>query len=313
MTKAITREPEQVGDEFDAVAHRADVALLADSVRTYGRKSRTVLRLLTGSVPSDVGQGPRVMTWERRAEWPLAAFAALFLVAYAAQVLWRRPSDAGHVLLEATIVVTWVAFALDYAVRVLLARKHVVYALRHWVDLVIIALPVLRQLRVLRVIMLVRALNRKAAANLRGRVILFGAVSVALLIFCASLAVLDAERHDAAANIKGFGDALWWSVVTICTVGYGDKFPTTGEGRLVGVGLMISGVGLFGAVTASFATWLVDSLNNEQGEAISSTHDDLELLRGQLEQVNSRVVTLQASIDTLIRSAQEQRGRPPDS
>lgn len=266
------------------------------TIARYRAKGRTALRLVTGSAPADAGQGPRVAAWESRAEWPLAGMAVVFLAAYAVQVLWRHPNHSFSAAINVVVIATWICFAGDYGVRVALARRPVVYASRYWVDLVIIGLPMLRPLRVLRVLMLVRALNRRAAASLRGRVVLYGAVTASLLLFCASLAVLQAERGQSAGNITTFGDALWWSIVTMTTVGYGDKFPVTGEGRLVGVGLMITGVGLFGAVTASFATWLVDQLRDEEAESEATMHRDLEQVRAQLDRMERRLATLQNSI-----------------
>jgi voltage-gated potassium channel Kch len=55
---------------------------------------------------------------------------------------------------------------------------------------------------------------------------------------------LDAERADARANIRSFDDALWWSATTITTVGYGDHYPVTAQGRLVAAGLMLGGIAL---------------------------------------------------------------------
>ena len=261
----------------------------------YGRKSRTVMRLVTGSAPSDAGQGRRVVAWEGRMEWPLAGAAALFLAGYTVQVLWRHPHGVGRQLVTAAIVASWAMFILDYVVRVGIAKRPVVYALRHWLDLVVIALPALRPLRVLRVVMLVRALNRRVAASLRGRVILYGVFVAALLTYCASLAVLQAERGAPTANIKSLGDAVWWAIVTICTVGYGDRYPVTADGRLVGIGLMIAGVGLFGVVTASFATWLVDSLRDDD-EALASTRQDIEALHDRLSSIDKRLDALQQAL-----------------
>ena len=99
--------------------------------------------------------------------------------------------------------------------------------------------------------------------------------SAVLLVFCGALAMLDAERNDADAQIRTFGDALWWAVTTILTIGYGDRVPVTTEGRFVAVGLMISGVLLFGAVTASFATWLIDRVRIEEEESQTATRHDL--------------------------------------
>ena len=104
-------------------------------------------------------------------------------------------------------------------------------------DLLSIALPVLRPLRLLRLVALVRILNRKATTSLHGRVAIYVVSSAALIIFVASLAGLDAERGKPHANINTFGDALWWSATTVMTVGYGDRYPVTVTGRFVAAGL----------------------------------------------------------------------------
>jgi voltage-gated potassium channel len=79
-----------------------------------------------------------------------------------------------------------------------------------------------------------------------------------------AVTVLDAERNAPGANITSFGDALWWASTTVTTVGYGDRYPVTTEGRLIAVGLILVGIGLVGAVTASVATWIVSRVQREQ-------------------------------------------------
>ena len=86
-----------------------------------------------------------------------------------------------------------------------------------------------------------------------------------LLAFCAALAVLDAERSSPDANITDFGDAIWWAITTMTTVGYGDRYPVTSVGRLVAFGLMIGGIALFGTVTATLASWLVETVAGREG------------------------------------------------
>ncbi|HKC27036.1 MAG TPA: ion channel, partial [Jatrophihabitans sp.] len=217
----------------------------------------------------------KVRSWIDSTEWFLAAIALLFLVAYAWPILqphlpiaWRRTCN--FVQLAA-----WVVFIVDYVARVWSAPNRRRYFSRHLLDLLIVALPALRPLRLLRLVVLFRVINRKAAAALRGRVPLYVSVSAATLVVCAALAVLDAERHAAGSNIKTFGDAVWWAVVTVTTVGYGDHFPVTLQGRFVAVGLMIGGVALIGVVTASFAAWFIDRVRDEEAEEEAATRRDL--------------------------------------
>ena len=70
----------------------------------------------------------------------------------------------------------------------------------------------------------------------------------------------EAERNSPDANIKTFGDGLWWAATTVTTVGYGDRFPTTPLGRLIAVVLMLVGIALLGVITATIATWFVGRL-----------------------------------------------------
>ena len=107
----------------------------------------------------------------------------------------------------------------------------------------------------------------------RGRVGVYVVSTTVLLVGIASLAVLDAEQNAPHSNIHNIGDALWWSLTTITTVGYGDYFPVTLAGRLVAVGLMASGVALLGTVTALLAQWFVEQVNNANEAGAAAIHE----------------------------------------
>jgi voltage-gated potassium channel len=74
------------------------------------------------------------------------------------------------------------------------------------------------------------------------------------------------ERAVEGSNIKDFGDGLWWAISTVTTVGYGDYFPTTTEGKFIAVMLMVMGISLVGVITASVAAWFVKMANAESGQ-----------------------------------------------
>lgn len=214
----------------------------------------------------------RVERWERRAEIPLILLALAFLVAYAWPVLDPRIDSGLKGFLAVISWAVWAAFAADLLIRLALADDRRTYALRHWYDVALVALPLLRPLRLLRLLALVRILDRSASSNLAGRVLVYVSGAAALAVGLGALAVLDAERKAPEANITTFGDALWWACTTVTTVGYGDRFPVTVEGRLVAVALMLVGIGLVGAVTGAVATWILGRVAQEDAARQEEAH-----------------------------------------
>lgn len=221
-------------------------------------------------------------------EWPLTGAALLFLVAYAAPILAPGEAPWLSAACRTTVWVTWVVFAVDFGVRVALAERRGRYVLHHWLDVLIIALPLLRPLRLLRLVSLLKVLDRRASTGLRGRVALYVAGGSALLAFCGSLAVLSVER-DRGGNITTFGDALWWAAETMTTVGYGDVYPVTAQGRLVAVALMLGGIAVLGVVTATLATWLVERVAAADDEQTQGLEAQLAEVRAQLAEVLARL------------------------
>ncbi len=241
-------------------------------------------------------ESTRLERWEHSVEWPMAALAVLFLAVYATEVLVVGGSHGVHLFLRIADYTIWAVFVGEFFVRIGLAHARGRYVLHHLPDLAMLALPFLRTLRVLRLIPLLRALNRWVADSLRGRVVVYGSTTAALLIFTGALAVLDVERNQAGATITTFGIALWWACVTITTVGYGDYTPVTVSGRLVAVGIMIGGVMLVGAVTASFATWLIERLRVEEEVDQAATQADLQAIHAQLTSVQTELAELKALV-----------------
>ncbi|MDN5977904.1 potassium channel family protein [Acidipropionibacterium jensenii] len=205
----------------------------------------------------------RVETWERKSEVPLTLLALAFLVAYAWPILDPRMDADIRTSLNLATWTIWAAFAVDLAIRLWLADRTASYALHHWYDVALVVLPMLRPLRLLRLIALVRILDRSATTSLVGRTAVYLAAAASASVGLGSLAILDAERGAHGANITTFGDALWWACETVTTVGYGDRYPVTGQGRAVAVVLMLVGIGLIGSVTATVAATILARVQTE--------------------------------------------------
>ncbi len=238
---------------------------------------------------------PEIAAWDRRADWWLTGLAVVFLAVYAWQVLDPALAEPGATVLEVVVTAVWVVFGLDYLVRIALARDRWRFVRTHLLDLAILLLPMFRQLRALRVITVITVLNRQLRDDARGRVVFYVVGTVALVGFVASLAVLDAERDAPEATITTFGDAVWWTLTTISTVGYGDRYPVTAEGRIAAAALMVAGIALLGVVTASIASWFVENLRR----AGAQLEDELEEVGEDVERTEVTVATVLVELRAL--------------
>jgi voltage-gated potassium channel len=162
------------------------------------------------------------------------------------------------------------------------------------IDLIVVVVPFLRPLRIARSARMLRLLRaaRVGAFLLRGidaiRDVLTRhklhytlLVATVVTVGCGVL-VAELERGSADANIHSIPDGLWWAVSTVTTVGYGDAFPTTGAGRGIAVVLMLVGVGLFGLLAASLASFLIE---RGQREEVSPEDVGLEDIAARLDRI----------------------------
>ena len=248
-------------------------------------------------MPSEISPGARLRAWERAAEWPLAGAAVVFLSAYAWEVLTNAQGGTKEAA-EFVIGAVWALFGLDYLVRLVLAPNRSRWFLHHLPDLAVIALPILRPLRLLRLVTLVGIMQRSAGTALRGRITLYTVGSAALLIFTSALASLDAERHEPGSSIRTFGQALWWALTTITTIGYGDTTPVSTEGRCIAALLMIGGVALIGVVTATLASWIVSLVEEENAEQEAATQAQVAALQQQVSELSERIDRLLEAPDS---------------
>lgn len=189
-----------------------------------------------------------------------------------------------------------IAFFIDFSISMWRAPDRWRYFITWgWLDL-LSSIPTLdaarwgrlaRLARILRILRGIRAARMVAAVVMRARresTILATMLLALLLLVGSSTAILYAERAE-TSNIKSAEDALWWAFTTITTVGYGDRFPVTTEGRVIAVVLMTAGVGLFGAFSATLAAWILaqnDSGNNAEAAAL---REEIATLRAAVEQL----------------------------
>jgi voltage-gated potassium channel len=193
----------------------------------------------------------------------------------------------------------WAVFVVEYITKLYLAPSRRRFVTHHLIDLAVIALPMLRPLRTLRLLRLLRvgvvltnALGR-ARDIITHRGLHFVLLTVlALVLVCSGLEVAF-EENASGSNIHSYGDALWWAVVTVTTVGYGDRYPVTAAGRGVAVVLMLVGIGLIGVLTATVASYFVETKAESDKVEINERLDRIEaMLSAILERTEERVIHL---------------------
>ena len=196
--------------------------------------------------------------WERVSTIPLAALALAYLALYAIEVLGHwSPS----LLLDFVTVsdVIWGIFIVDFLARFILTRDKIRFLKSNAIELASLILPFFRAFRMFRVVIALGFLSR-VGKTLSARINIYVGLILPLLIYVCALGVYEAEHLAPGANIKEFGDAVWWAFVTLATVGYGDYYPVTLEGRMIAVFLMIAGLAFVSVIAVSVATIFLNRL-----------------------------------------------------
>jgi voltage-gated potassium channel len=221
----------------------------------------------------------RLLRWRRWTDLPLVALAVGSMPLLLLELKRQELNSADQRFLTIVNIVICAAFAIDYVVEFWLAGNKAMFAKKEWTSLVIVAAQLIslastisafgafRVLRAGRVIRLVVVVVRSVAiggATFRNSKTAFRkhaagfALGVAALTWITSaVAFTLVEDVGSKRRISSFGDALWWSTATITTVGYGDIFPVTAVGRVVGAFTMFIGISTFAVVTAKVAEFLV--------------------------------------------------------
>lgn len=216
---------------------------------------------------------------EESHDGPLLCLSLAFLAIWLAPLLFDIPQD-WDVPLEVATWSIWAVFAVDLSSRTYLAEDRRQYLLRNWPDLLVVLLPFLRVLRLLALIAVAIHLWSRWRDFFRqsGFHIILGATT-GMVFLCASL-VFYFERTT-GGSIETLGDGLWWAVVTVTTVGYGDLYPKTVAGRIVAAALMLVGAGLFAVFTARVAAFFVQA--EERDERLTDIAQRLDRIESLLD------------------------------
>jgi len=187
----------------------------------------------------------------------LTFLALAFLVAFSYPAFVNPVPSSTQTLLNIVQWVSWVAFATDLIYGLIKAKSKKQYLKKHPLEVAAVLLPFLRPLRLMRVISFGGLAIQKVAIGRQFAITIKVFLASIFVAYISAVQMTITERAVEDSNIKNFGDGLWWAITTVTTVGYGDRYPTTTEGRFLAVALMIMGISLMGVITASVAAWFV--------------------------------------------------------
>lgn len=194
----------------------------------------------------------RVTKVVRKTDVPMAIVGVLYVVVYAIAVLYPNP------IVETIDFIFWGMFAVDLLLRFLVAESLSKFVLKNWLEILAVIVPQFRAVRAIRPIIGLKRFTTLVRSRSQ-RLAFYTVALLPLAVFVAAIAFMDVEGYGP----ERLNDALWWAMVTVSTVGFGDVIPATDGGRIVASILMVFGVGIFASAAAFIADWL-------QGEKASN-------------------------------------------
>ena len=218
---------------------------------------------------------------ERFTELPLLILSFVMIPLLIGPLLWDLSTQEETTFLILDYFI-WALFVVDLIIKLVISPNRGNYLRRHWLEVLVVVVPFFRPLRILRIFVF----GSRAWVGIRRLVnVDFLLVYGVGLVFIAATIVTSVEG-GVGASIHSFADALWWSVVTITTVGYGDVVPITLVGKAVAVVLMLGGIAFFSGVTANLATFLIRRKEPEKDDIIKLVKE-VEGLRQELAKLRS--------------------------
>jgi voltage-gated potassium channel len=241
----------------------------------YRREERR-RQIIAGVKPSG-GRNDLVEDIERITKYPMALLGIAWLV-IAIVIGTTNVTGTAPAVLVGTLFVLWVILLAEYLIRLVVSPDRRGYLRRRWVEPVTVVVPPLQGWHVIgieKMSLLLHEGGLRVSAVLKHHSLFRVLIAAAGTLFIGAWLVLLFEKNAAGSNIHSYPNALWWAIVTVTTVGYGDRFPTTEGGRAVAVVLMLVGIGLIGVLTATVASVFVKEHTDANREEYQKGHADL--------------------------------------
>jgi len=247
-------------------------------------------------VPADESsRRQKIAHLEHLLRFPMAVLGVAWAV-IAIVVVTTNSRDLAPTALVTSLFVIWFVIVIECAYRYVLVPDRRQYFSSRRIEPAMVVLPVFQVWRlagVERMTVLQREGVERVLAILRHRSLFRVLLSAGVLLFLGAWLVMLFESHAPGSNIHTYKDSLWWAVVTVTTVGYGDRFPVSDGGRIVAVVLMFVGIGLIGILTATVASFFMQEHTDANKAQLQAAHADLG---GQLSDIDTRLARIEAAI-----------------
>jgi len=229
--------------------------------------------------------------FSRAVDGPMIVITILWLPVLIVPLVWPVHGRVAETFAVVDYAI-WALFAVEYLAKLAISPHRGRFVRTHILDLIIVAVPFFRPARMGRLINLGRLgrigvlaadIIARAKAIMTHKGIHYVLLVVAVIVFASAGLVTIAERSAKGSNIHDFGQGLWWAIVTVTTVGYGDRYPVTPFGQGIAVVLMLVGVSLIGVLTATVASYFVEQQTDVLEERLGRMEALLVDLVGQRE------------------------------
>jgi len=240
------------------------------------RKEQWRRQRIAGAKPSG-GRHDLVDRIERVTKYPMGLLGIAWLV-IAIVILTSNVNGSASTTLVGVLFALWTALLLEYLVRLVVSPDRRGYLRRRWVEPVTVVLPPFQGWHVVgieKMGLLLYEGSIRLETVLKHHGLFRVLIAAAGTLFAGAWLVLLFEENARGTNIHNYPAALWWAIVTVTTVGYGDRFPVTGGGRTVAVILMLVGIGLIGVITATVASVFIKEHTDASKEEFKKGHADL--------------------------------------
>ena len=221
------------------------------------------------------------------------------LIALFIQGMFELSDEMDSLLMKIDFVICLV-FQADFFHRLYQAPSKAAFLRWGWIDFVSsipmlttsragIAFRAVKIFRILRAFRSVKVLMQYLMRNRTHNTFVTVAAIFCMVVMGGSVAILNIERNVEGNNIKTPSDALWWSVVTLTTVGYGDRYPVSDNGRIVAAILMTAGVGLFGTFTGFVASMFVEPDIKREENQVNALAREIRALRAEMRGIDEKI------------------------